>query len=159
MKRGISVKKILFSIIFDRYISDQGFELSNYGVWLKSNSKDKSFHFALHSYRNGLDKILTNLKSSFIFLDIGANQGIFSLIVNTNKHCKQIICFEPNIEITKYLRQNLIFNQVPNFRIFNYAISRESGCLNFFISKEHSGDGHRVKIGGNVKVPSINQIR
>jgi FkbM family methyltransferase len=155
---GIPLNKILNSIIFDEYIEADGFKLSNYGVWLKSKNNDKTFNFALRSYRNGLEKILNKLDSNFIFLDIGSNQGVFSLVANQNFFCKKIVCYEPNKKIVNYLKHNLEFNKVRDFAIYKFAISSKNGSALFFSSDTHSGDGHFTSKNGNLKVNTVNKM-
>lgn len=157
LSHGIPLNKILKSIIFDEYIEADGFKLSNYGVWLKSKNNDKTFNFALKSYRNGLEKILKKLDSNFIFLDIGSNQGVFSLVANQNFFCKKIVCYEPNKNIVNYLKQNLEFNEVHDFTIYKFAISRKNGSATFFSSDSHSGDTHFSSKNGNLKVSTVNK--
>jgi len=155
---GIPLNKILRSIICDEYIEADGFKLSNYGVWLKSKNNDKTFNFALKSYGNGLEKILKKLDSNFIFLDIGSNQGVFSLVANQNFFCKKIVCYEPNKNIINYLKLNLEFNQVRDFTIYKFAISSKNGSATFFSSDTHSGDTHFTSKKGNLKVSTVNKV-
>jgi hypothetical protein len=70
--------------------------MSNYGVWMYNNFNDKTFKLSLLGYRNSLDRIISLIEYPFIFVDIGANQGIFSLVAAKNKNCVALHTFEPN---------------------------------------------------------------
>jgi FkbM family methyltransferase len=152
-----TISKALLSVIMNRPIIYNGFELSNYGVWLANNDKDKTFIFAIRSYRNGLDKILNSITKDFDFIDIGANQGVFALVAAKNRFCKRIYCFEPNSKVINNLRHNLEFNNVLNYEIHKVAIAKTDGQLKFFVPEYHSGAGHVVTNEGNYN-QEINSI-
>ena len=99
--------EIIKSIFFNRYITSQNYTMSNYGVWMLNNYNDKTFKLSLMGYRNGLEKIILSLKHPFTFMDIGANQGVFSLVAAKNKYCIQIHTFEPNLSVNKFLEKNV----------------------------------------------------
>lgn len=139
-----SKREILLSLILNRPIIQNGYYLSNYGVWLCKNDDDKSFDFALRGYRNGLDRILNSMCEDFDYIDIGANQGIFALLAAKNRHCQHIYCFEPNLKIAEKLQLNLNFNNVINYEIHKVAITKTDGLMPFFVPKLHSGAGKIV---------------
>lgn len=120
-------------------IKEKGYVLSNYGVWLLENFKDKTFNLAILGYRNNLEYILSSIEEPFTFFDIGCNQGVFSLVANKNYYCKKIHCFEPNTDLVPYLSSNLTFGGVKNFQIHNYAIWSTIGNIEFFVPINHSG--------------------
>jgi FkbM family methyltransferase len=141
IKANVSVYDIFCSILSNNYIQKGDFVLSNYGVWLKNNFYDRTFILALVSYRNGLDKILLQIKVATIFIDIGANQGIFSLIAAKNPHIIEIHSFEPNTLIFKKLQENVIFNQISNIKLHRVAISKIYSRVYFSAPNNHSGLG------------------
>ncbi len=141
MKAKVSVYDIFCSILRNNYIQKGDFVLSNYGVWLKNNFDDRTFILALVGYRNGLDKILLKIKVPTIFIDIGANQGIFSLIAAKNPHIIEIHSFEPNTLIFEKLHENVIFNQIFNVKLHRVAISKIYGRVSFSAPNNHSGLG------------------
>jgi FkbM family methyltransferase len=152
-----TISKAFLSLLTNRPIVYNGFELSNYGVWLASNYKDKTFDFAIRSYRNGLDKILKSISEDFNFVDIGANQGVFTLVAAKNRFCKRIYCFEPNLKVLGNLQRNLEFNNVLNHEIHKVAITKTDGVLKFFVPEYHSGAGHVVANDSNYN-QEINSI-
>lgn len=119
------------SIITNKYIKSNGFTLSNYGIWMLDNYNDKTFRFSIMGYKNNLEKILLSVREPHIFVDISANQGVFSIIAAKNKKFLEIHAFEPNLNITSYLERNFLFNKVSNFFIHKVAIGPQSTSLSF----------------------------
>ena len=153
----ISLKKIFLGIIFNSNIEKQNFILSNYGVWMKSNFYDRTFRFSLMGYRNGLEKILLKINTPMIFIDIGANQGVFSLIASKNKNISEIHAFEPNYNCITYLQDNLIFNKVNNYVIHNTGIGFKESIVDFHVEYNHSGSGRVSNQDSNMKVSLVNR--
>lgn len=135
----------IFPFITNNFIERNGFILSNYGVWMLNNFNDKTFNLSLLGYRNNLEKHLKSIKKPFTFIDIGCNQGVFSLVAGKNNYCKKIHCFEPNMDLLPYLEANLVFNGIKNYKIHNCAISNTEGNINFFVPSNHSGAGTLFK--------------
>jgi FkbM family methyltransferase len=156
-KIDISKKEICLSIINNYYIKKTNFTLSNYGVWMKNNFEDKTFKLSILSYRNKLEKILLKIAEPTIFIDIGANQGVFSLVAGKNKNFIQIHAFEPNINLIPYLQENLLFNKVDNFFIHKVAIGLKESIVNFSVSPNHSGSGRVSAESSEMKVVCVNR--
>jgi len=109
------------------------------GVKMKPNFGDNTFEYDY--FGDGL-KLLNILKSihknDFIFIDIGANQGYYSLLAAKNKRCKQVISIEPVSSTFNLLKYNIKLNRFTSKIIpLNYAIAAEEN--RFFI---HKYDGH-----------------
>lgn len=154
----VSLFQIFKSILFNKFIQDGQFILSNYGVWILNNTKDKSFHLACMGYRNKLDNILRKIKVPIIFLDIGANQGIFSLVAAKNPQIKEVHAFEPNQNICKILKKNFHRNRINKFIIHKKAISRYNGIRFLSFTRSHSGKSKITKTTLNsMKIDSVNR--
>jgi len=113
---------------------------SAYAVWLSPNEGDYNFH----AYRSGsygfvLSDLLRDQKRPFRFLDIGANQGLFSLIAASNTACDHVFAFEPIQKTAKILRRNLDLNKVQNVDVIEKAISKQSGQAIMNTKDGHSG--------------------
>jgi|688.fasta_scaffold528304_2 FkbM family methyltransferase len=155
----VNLLKIIKSIIENRYIKDGQFILSNYGVWMFNNPSDKTFELACMGYRNNLEVILSKLRTPIIFLDIGANQGIFSIVAARNNFIKEIHAFEPNANLCKILNKNFLRNHIDKFKIHNYAISLYDGPTHLSINSTHSGVGKIIQYESNsIKINSKNRI-
>lgn len=155
---GVTKSQILKSILFDQSIQKNGLVLSNYGVWLKSNFTDRTFRLSLLGYRNKLDKFLRNENKKMVFLDIGSNQGVFTLIACTNPNFVQIHSFEPNPQIYSYLEENTSFAQSQAVSIHNKAISRVNGRIGFSMDPSHSGAGKLDANSQTLYVESVNYL-
>lgn len=156
LKSGATMSQLFHSIISNKPIIDRNFVLSNYGVWLIENWQDRTFRLSILGYRNNLEKFLNKIDHNVVFLDIGANQGVFTLVAAKNDFIKQIHCFEPNLEIAALLRMNLDFAGVLNCNLHRVAISNQEGNVSFSFSDEHSGTGHIADFETGVKVKSVN---
>jgi|688.fasta_scaffold494312_1 FkbM family methyltransferase len=156
LQSSATKRAIINSIIWNTPIVDGNFVLSNYGVWLTKNWQDRTFRLSILGYRNNLEKFLAKIKHDVIFLDIGANQGVFSLVAAKNRFIQQIHSFEPNLEIAALLRKNLNFSGAPNFILHAVAISNQEGSVNFSFNGNHSGGGHLTEGETGVEVRSVN---
>jgi FkbM family methyltransferase len=157
LKSDISLFEIIRSIIANKNIEKKGFTLSNYGVWMLNNDLDKTFKLSIMGYRNNLEKILFSISQPIIFIDIGANQGVFSLVAAKNKSFIEIHAFEPNLKLISYLESNFYINKVDNFVIHKVAIGPQSASINFFVPENHSGNGRIDSKKGNMKVICVNR--
>ena len=149
--------EIIRSIITNQNIEKKGYTLSNYGVWMLSNYLDKTFQLSIMGYRNNLEKILLSIKKPLIFIDVGANQGVFSLVAAKNKNFTEIHAFEPNLKLISYLERNFDTNKVHNFFIHKVAIGPKSTIINFFVPENHSGNGRITSEKSNMQVTSVNR--
>jgi FkbM family methyltransferase len=75
--------------------------------------------------------IIFNLaKQSNCFLDIGANNGYYSLIVSAlNKECR-VFAFEPSPINIEWCLRNIRINELTNCRLVSKAISNYDGRAN-----------------------------
>jgi FkbM family methyltransferase len=80
--------------------------------------------------------ITSTLKKGDIFIDIGSNIGLFSLlaskIVGNNG---KVICFEPDPKTFKRLGENINLNDFKNIDSRNIGLSEKDGELIFYVSK------------------------
>jgi len=157
IKSDVKRLEIIKSIIKNQAIEKKGYTLSNYGVWMLNNCLDKTFQLSIMGYRNKLEKILLSIKQPLVFIDIGANQGVFSLVASKNKSFIEIHAFEPNLELTQYLEGNFFMNKVDSFFIHKVAIGPKSTIINFFVPENHSGNGRVDSQKSNMKVVSVNR--
>ena len=150
--------EIIKSIFFNRYITSQNYTMSNYGVWMLNNYNDKTFKLSLMGYRSGLERIILSLKHPFTFVDVGANQGVFSRVAAQNKYCSSLHTFEPNLDVNKFLEKNLKKNNVKNITIHKSAIGSRIGNSGFFVPDNHSGAGRVSSALSNMEVNCVNRI-
>lgn len=116
---------------------------SVYGVLLHENWDDTTFrfcYFGTYAYGKRLSSYLASLDNAFVFLDIGANQGLYSLIAAKNPKCVQAIAFEPVAKTFSLLQKNIQANALEH-RItpVNAAVSNQCGQARISIKAGHSG--------------------
>lgn len=125
-------------------------------LWNKKFSEKDFFQFKLNDdvhinlYKDsvlsrliydGFEKHETNylsavLKKGDVFLDIGANIGLFSLLASklVGEQGK-IICFEPSTDVYSRLKENISSNNFTNIDSRNIGLSDKKGELTFYTSK------------------------
>jgi len=119
--------------------NESGFSRSAYGVWLR-NRDDNTFLFCLRgNYGFAYSQHLRHYKSTFSYLDIGSNIGLYSLVALSNKHVHHVHCFDPDSATLPYLYSNLEHTHSERCTVHPYAVSAQAGPL--ILSKEagHSG--------------------
>ena len=149
--------EIIRSIITNQSIEKKGYTLSNYGVWMLNNCTDKTFQLSIMGYRNNLEKFLLSINQQLTFIDIGANQGVFSLVAAKNKNFIEIHAFEPNLKLISYLESNFCLNKVNDFFIHKVAIGPQSTSVSFFVPENHSGNGMISAQKSNMQVICVNR--
>lgn len=114
---------------------------------------DLKMNLDVHSYMSGciywaglhhvnesiyLSKIL---KDNFIFIDIGANQGEFSLFASNYIKKGRILSFEPVQENFNRLSTNLELNKIENCETFRFGLSDKNGFLPIYTDESASEGG------------------
>ena len=72
--------------------------------------------------------ILQMLRADMVFLDIGANVGIFSLATAKKYPAAKIYAFEPCMWTFQVLQQNIYLNAINNVKPFRTAVADYSGA-------------------------------
>ncbi|HET8808621.1 MAG TPA: FkbM family methyltransferase [Methylophaga sp.] len=122
-------------------VDEERFIRSKYGVYLKTRWTDATFHFCvLGIYGKGLSEYLSSQQQPFSFIDIGANQGLYSLLAARNNFCQQVFAFEPVSENYQYLTNNLRVNDASSKTLaFRAAIAENHGPYQICLKRGHSG--------------------
>ena len=76
------------------------------------------------------------IKTDMTFVDIGANQGEFSLLACSLIKNGKIISFEPVDELNSLLSKNIKENNFKNIEINHYGLSDKVGTLPIYNSKK-----------------------
>lgn len=118
-----------------------GFSRSSYGVLMKTNWRDRTFIYCRFAvYGHGLSDYLKTLKQPFMFLDIGANQGLYSLIAGQNPHCTAAIALEPVPDTFARLTDNIRANKLEGkVQAVQAALSDKEGTAKIVFDATHSG--------------------
>ena len=111
-----------------------------YGIYLTPAYHDKTFEYCFKgTYGTQFSDCLANITEELIFLDIGANQGLYSVLAGKNPAVKKVFSFEPNQLIVPRLTNNLKINQIQASEIIPAAISNQTGELSLNTVEGHSG--------------------
>ena len=98
------------------------------------------------------------LRPSDVFLDVGANIGIYSLLaasfVGVNG---RVISFEPGLKAHQRLVENITLNEFRNVTVYPSAVGNKSGYVDFLIDIDET---NRIQTKADfdistVKVPSV----
>ncbi len=122
-------------------LGGNGFAKSWYGPSFRSNVKDTTFRFYITGaygrlYWNELQRI----SKRFVFLDIGANQGLYTLGAASNPHLHHAYSFEPVAKTAALLRDNVDHNaSAGKVTVLQRAISDEIGTAEIRKKNDHSG--------------------
>jgi len=137
---GSSVRRLgkkLVAITEPEYIEREGFRWYNQGI-----ADPTPEMFALESTFKQKDVE----KGGHIFVDIGANMGLWT--VQASRHFDYVYAFEPNPEIYQVLLKNIEINHVKNLTVENIAIGSFDGEVTLHryynhawssILREHNG--------------------
>lgn len=114
---------------------------SAYGVRMWQNWNDRTFIYCHGGiYGRFLSDALTGWNSPFVFVDVGANQGLYSLIAARNPHCQQVIAFEPVTSTCAALKANIAINDgADKVQPLQLGISDTAAKVPISIPAGHSG--------------------
>ncbi|HSF11479.1 MAG TPA: FkbM family methyltransferase [Erythrobacter sp.] len=137
---------------------------SAYGVLMVPNWQDTTFRYCIFgTYGRDLADLLLGQRDDFVFIDIGANQGLYSLIAAKNPKCRRIIAFEPVPTTHARLAANVALNGGGERTALHLlAISDSVGEVTINVAPDHTGtatlagrdDGRPA--GGGVTIETIN---
>lgn len=113
---------------------------SYYGPTLRVRPGDFTNRSAIFgSYGDEVAGWVRTLEADDVFLDIGANTGLFSLIADTRVSRGRIFAFEPNTSLFDDLRFNIAANHATRIVPLNIALSDKCGTSTLVYSPEHTG--------------------
>jgi FkbM family methyltransferase len=76
-----------------------------------------------NKYKEGVLKfLLSYIKPGYVFFDIGANIGIYSIIIGLREKTAKIYAFETSEQIFQILKKNLEINFLDNVQSYNLAL-------------------------------------
>lgn len=137
---------------------------SAYGVMMVPNWQDTTFRYCIFgTYGRDLADLLLGQGDDFVFVDIGANQGLYSLIAAQNPKCRKIIAFEPVPLTHARLAANVALNGGAERTVLHQlAIADSVGEVTISVAADHTGtatlagrlDGQAA--GGGVTIQTIN---
>lgn len=116
---------------------------SFYGPIIKCNARDKTNVYAISGeYGRIISDHIEGLPEDSIFIDIGANCGIFSFLAAAHLTKGKVVSFEPNPEIYRFFIDNLKLNAPDNLIAMHCAVGESDGLLELETDARHSGKTH-----------------
>ncbi|MFY7744166.1 MAG: FkbM family methyltransferase [Erythrobacter sp.] len=114
---------------------------SAYGVLMVPNWQDTTFRYCIFgTYGRDLSDLLLGQRDAFVFVDIGANQGLYSLIAAQNPKCRQVIAFEPVPATHARLAANVALNGGADRTVLHQlAIADSVGEVTINVAEGHTG--------------------
>ncbi|MEZ5902348.1 MAG: FkbM family methyltransferase [Alphaproteobacteria bacterium] len=113
---------------------------SHYGVSLSCNSKDKTNIYAISGdYGYIIYDHIKSLTPDSIFIDIGANYGLYSNLAAKHLYAGKVLSFEPNPYIYFHYLRALEKNNFKNIIPFHCAVGKNNDLLSLSYDKNHSG--------------------
>ena len=78
--------------------------------------------------------------SPFIFIDIGANQGLYTLLAAENHFCRLALAFEPVSMTFEWLKANRELSAfAPKIRCYQSAVGDTDCEMDIVLGRDHSG--------------------
>ena len=107
-----------------------------------------------------IKKYLTKYKSRYSFFDIGANIGLISRQIITNKiQIYDFHCIEPEIQNFEILNRNLNNLKKQNIYTYNVALdTNKTGWKKIYINKDNFGDFSLLNENKNQKFKIIKSV-
>lgn len=113
---------------------------SKYGPLIRVRRHDFTNRVSIFgSYGDEIPEQIRTLSPDHVFMDIGANAGIFSLIASDIVSDGFVFAFEPNPRTYRDLCFNIDANDASNVIPLNLALSDSDGILTIAHDPAHSG--------------------
>jgi len=101
-----------------------------------------SYIFWRGAYSRDILKVLAPiLTEEMTFIDVGANQGEFTLFAAKRLRKGHIIAFEPTSHMFEKLSHNVVLNGFRNIELVNQALSDKPGKLPIYMPRGRFRDG------------------
>lgn len=156
---GFLLRRIAISLLNGKPVDSTSLG-ANFRLFPYNNVCEKRILFAPRDFDEAERELLVSrLTPDFVFLDIGANIGGYSLAVAAKAGPgARIIAFEPQPEVFERLIYNIRINPFGNVKALALAVADRDGEITLFLDPKNKGEAS-VKIvsadgARQVKVPS-----
>jgi len=107
-----------------------------------------------------LMQFLSLSKNNDVFWDIGANIGLYSILMaNQNGKNITVVAFEPVLDNVNNLNKNITLNKLSNIKVEQVALCSKQQNLDFYISEEsNSGMSSALATKNAQKIIKVNAI-
>ena len=137
------------------------FVRSAYGPYLLNTPGDRTFELCVDGYGAFVSDAIARQDRRFVFLDIGANLGLFSLLAARHPQCEKVVAVEPLPDIFRNLEVNIRRNGAGKIEPILGAVSAtEDRYASLSFDPRHSGMSKIVdRRSGSVRAPAISAER
>tara|TARA_Y100001935_G_C17198320_1_gene453735 strand:+ start:103 stop:852 length:750 start_codon:yes stop_codon:yes gene_type:complete len=130
IKRIIPSLRKNIRLIFGKHIFWTEIDSISYLLDIRQK-QDREFYFKKKYEEDNFNFLYNNdfFNEPFIFIDIGCNIGIYTLIIGKKfNNCKKIISIEPILDAFNILKSNINKNKIDNITsAINIALSNKDG--------------------------------
>ena len=120
------------------------FTKSVYGPSLQTDWTDHQLYLCVTG-RSGFklyDVLQAKRAESFVFIDVGANIGLYSLLADKNEQCLKAYAIEPNTVVLQRLINNARSNHANKIEPLNVGIAENNGVKKLYLKDFSSGLGN-----------------
>jgi FkbM family methyltransferase len=117
------------------------FKYNNIDFEVEYNENDSSGLGSIREIVTNNEYILNKFVNQIgkVFIDIGANIGIATIIMAKLNPESIVYTFEPFKEVYELLIKNIELNNLTNVRAFNMAVTDKNGYMELLVNKTMSG--------------------
>jgi FkbM family methyltransferase len=133
---------------------------SLYGPKFVAKYEDKTFRlYICGSYGTEFSSLIAGYERCFSFLDIGANQGLYSILAARNSCCTGFVAIEPVARTHSILVENISLNRVlVEHLAIKAAVSNRNGGADIGTFIGHSGRATLLELSGEVEVERTESV-
>jgi FkbM family methyltransferase len=150
--------RLLTWTLAECFRSELSFEIGTLSFTTMPNNFCGLFAY-VDGYETKLIKYVTrNLKNGDVFIDAGANIGIYAIHVADHLGPKgKVIAFEAHPLIAHYFQRNTVLNKLANVVLVQAAVGAERGIIDIKYNRGNSGSTHIVNIEetGTITIPMV----
>jgi len=119
--------------------------LGKYQIWFRECSAFSSIEVYQEIFKGDDHFIVSEFsgKDAKLVVDVGANEGFYTLKVKENNPDCGIIAIEPNPYVFEILKRNVESNRLRNVTLINKAVGSSNGVMSLEIIREIGAIGAR----------------
>tara|TARA_B100000941_G_C28477074_1_gene539876 strand:+ start:617 stop:1459 length:843 start_codon:yes stop_codon:yes gene_type:complete len=99
-----------------------------------------------------ISDFISKINYPFVFIDIGANHGIYTLDAHKNPFLISSHSIEPNPESFLYLIDNIKYNSIKPAHFYNFALGKSNDKVTLTVHPWHSGLSNLARRGGERQI-------
>ncbi len=133
---------------------------SAYGPFLLNTPGDRTFELCAGGYGRFVADAIEVQARTFMFLDVGANLGLFSLLAARHPCCERVIAVEPLPTIFRNLQANIRRNAAEKIEPVLGAVCTTADAFAYLsFDPKHSGMSKMTQAGsGHVRAPVLSAV-